>query len=183
MWYDGPNDSNESDITTNNNNEKLSCHWFSLRSCCNDHTQCSCECFKPSLVSVTIVKHYFESRWRFGCLLRSRWSTVISSFESIFLSRSTSCCVFMLHHSPHGTLLSLWEHAGRKPCPPICRCSEPQLLRAQMDHLPTNPVQATESNLCTLLEDILGTDVTHIAVMPLNMILMTWVGCVNRDDF
>lgn len=28
--------------------------------------------FKPSLVSVTIVKHYLESRWRFGCLLDSR---------------------------------------------------------------------------------------------------------------
>lgn len=79
----------------------------------------------------------------------------------------------MLHHSPHGTLLSLWEHAGRKPCPPNFRCTEHQLLRTQMDHLPTNPVQAIENNLCMLLEDILGIDVTHIAVMPLNMILMT----------
>lgn len=89
----------------------------------------------------------------------------------------------MLHHFPHGILLSLWEHAGRKPCPPILRCTEPQLLRAQMDHLLTNPAQAIESNLCMLLEDILGIDVTHIAVMPLNMILMTRVGSVNRDDF
>jgi len=79
----------------------------------------------------------------------------------------------MLHHSPHGTLLSLWEHAGRKPSPPICCCSKPQLLRAQMDHLPTNPAQAIESNLCMLLEDILGIGVTHIAAMPLNVILMT----------
>jgi len=79
----------------------------------------------------------------------------------------------VLHHSPDDILLSLREHAGRKPCPPILRCTEPQLLRAQMDHLPTNPVQAIESNLCMLLEDILGIDVTHIAVMPLNVILMT----------
>lgn len=75
----------------------------------------------------------------------------------------------MLHHSPHGTLLSLWERVGRKPRS-LRFVVAVSLSCSQMDRLPT------------VLEDVLGADMTHIAGRPLNMILITWFGFVNRRD-
>lgn len=95
------------------------------------------ESIKPSLISLIAVKQYLESHWRFGwCMFYLGWYALINSFESLLRSWRTTCCVFGLHHSRHGTLLSFGDPSGRKPCLQICHSRELQLLQGKMNHVP-----------------------------------------------